>query len=143
MRKTIGLLAMVILACVGGFAQNSTPQWKVIRSGQGVHQSSQVPQTTLFTPTKVGAYRFTAYISSEGNSQNAGWTVGINWVDSTGITTGSFASALLLNGTTFTNVGPVPFSVQPGTPVSLEIEATSPPPIDSTYTFWFTIEQLQ
>lgn len=142
MRRTIGLLATIILACVSGFAQNSTPQWKVIRSSQAVHQSMKIPATTLFTPTRVGSYRYTAYMVAPGPLQeNVAWVAALEWTDLSGTSDG--ASLAAGPGAGSTVIGPIPFSAQPSTPVVFYINASTPPPVDSDYTYWFTIEQLQ
>jgi hypothetical protein len=104
-----------------------------------VEGSSEISQTTIFTPTKVGAYRYSAYIAAVGSSPSSEWTLTINYTDLTGI--GVDIPIYGVVGNSSDTVGTVPFSAQQGTPVAFSLSAVNPG--DSTYTFWFTIEQLQ
>jgi hypothetical protein len=68
-KLTIGVLFFAF--CCVAFGQ-TTPQWKVIKTVTLKQRSAAVQQTTIFTPTKPGFYRLSAYISSAGSSQ-ANW----------------------------------------------------------------------
>jgi hypothetical protein len=141
---TFGLT--VVLVCVDAFAQNTTPQWKVVKAIQVVQGTAQVPITNLFTPTASGPYRFTGYIACNSTTTdlNASWDLNLYWNDSTGTSQFSFAFCDFIQGEQSGTVGPLPFTPQPGVPVQFQIQQNgSPPPLGSTYTFWFTIEHLE
>lgn len=146
MRKaSIGAL-LVMFGCINILAQNTTPQWKVVKAFQVVQGTAQVPITNLFTPTASGPYRFTGYMACNSTTVdlNATWDLNLYWNDSTGVGQLSFAGCAFIPGSQSSTVGPLPFTPQPSVPVQFQIQQNGgPPPLGSTYTFWFTIEHLE
>jgi hypothetical protein len=142
----MGLLAVLVLACINSFAQNGTPQWKVVKAIQVTQGTAQVPVTTLFVPTKIGAYRYTAYIACYGGVQDnpiTWWTLATSWSDSTGAVSGVSSGCNFQFGNQYSAFGPLTFTPKPGVPIQFQLVVSNPPPVDSTYTFWFTIEHLE
>jgi len=133
-KLTIGLL--FIAFCCAAFGQ-AAPQWKIVKVVTLSHQTTAIPQTTLFTPANQGFYRVSAYISSAGSSQ-ADWTLAFSWNDING--------EYEQTGTTAADGPPSPalgfvFVPQPGTPVNYSV---SPVGVEAGYyDVVFTIEQLQ
>lgn len=144
MRKiTIGLFAVVVFFCINGFAQNSLPQWKVVKTFSLSKQATPIRPTNLFIPETAGQYRYTAYMSALGATQTASWTLEFIWTDPTGIEGFADLTASLYDGNSFNQVGPYPFTAEPGMPMWFAVERSRPYPVDSTYSFWFTIEELE
>jgi hypothetical protein len=133
-KLTIGLV-FVAFCCVA-FGQTA-PQWKVIKVVTLSHQTTAIPQTTLFTPTNQSFYRMSAYISSAGSSQ-AIWTLSFSWNDLNG--------EYEQTGTSAADGPPSPalvfvFVPQSGTPFNYSV---SPVGAEAGYyDVVFTIEQLQ
>lgn len=144
-RAAFGL--MVVLVCIGAFAQNATPQWKIIKTVQVVQgKQLQIPITTLFTPSKIGAYRYTAYLACFGPPQPypfPSWALNSSWTESTGANPLLPIGCNFQNGNSYQFVGPWPFTPKPGVPVQFQLVASNPPPVDSTYSFWITIEHVE
>ena len=89
MRKaTIGLL--LLLCSLAAFGQTQ-PQWRVVQHVILTHQSAPIPQSPLFTPTKPGLYRLSAYISAE--SRYANWNLRVSWTDAAGNLTNTYITA--------------------------------------------------
>jgi hypothetical protein len=117
-----------------------------VKAIQVTQATAQVPITTLFTPSKVGAYRYSAYMACDGPPQSdppTGWQLAAYWTDSTGAKSGVTLNCSLQEGSQFATFGPAPFTPKAGVPLQFEVPVSAPPPVDSTYTFWFTIEQLE
>jgi hypothetical protein len=106
-------------------------------------QTAAIQPMVLFTPSDVGFYRYTAYISSSAPPQNAAWELLFKWTDLSGLQGANVLVPNLNSGSNFQQLPPYPFSPQPGTPVTFEVDGTNPPPQNSTFTFVFTIERLE
>jgi hypothetical protein len=80
-RASIVTAVILFFGCINVFAQNATPQWKVVKALQVTQGTAQVPITNLFTPTKTGAYRVTAYVACISNTTdtNAYWYLNFYW----------------------------------------------------------------
>jgi hypothetical protein len=104
--------------------------------------NSTVPLTILFTPKETGLYRITAYMTILSSTiQPTSWGAAFVWTDSSK----HFESTQLIVGlgnnppfqeTVFT------FIAKGGTPVEYLVDTSTPAPQDSTYTLFFTVEQL-
>lgn len=143
MRRTICLVVVLMCAWVSAFGQNNAPQWKVIKAGHIKSGTNAVGPLTLFTPTKNGVYRVSLYMSVSSNlQQNAGWLIQVAWIDQTGLQGFATLFPTLGGGSIFTEADPYIFSPQIGTPVTLALLPSDPPPQNATYDAAFTIEKL-
>jgi hypothetical protein len=133
MRKTtIGLL--LLLCSLAAFGQNE-PQWKVVRHGILTDQTAPILSTPIFTPTKTGIYRMSAYISLNGFTISD-WEMAIFWTDLGGSVQTYQASPE--GGTQ--RIETFMFIPKEGTPVEYYVSGNDP---TRPYNIAFTIEQLQ
>lgn len=130
MRKATMYL-FVVLCSLAAFGQDQR-QWKVVQHGFLFNQTAQISPTILFTPTKVGVYRWSAYISESG--QNAGWEVDVTWTD----VSVNFEKFTLSPFNSVSQVSGFMFVPKAGTPVYYSVAGSG-----GTYNIAFTIEQLQ
>lgn len=145
MRKaTMSLL--VVLALWGATSWHppqQLPQWRVVQSVILTHQTAPIPPTTIFTPEKAGVYRTTAYMSATAKQRqsNTSWSFAFECVAGVGQSCSSYMT--VQDGQQVATIPSYAFSPQVGLPVAYYVQASDPPPIESTYKLVLTIEQLQ
>jgi hypothetical protein len=138
MRKS-AMCLLVVICLWGATSWQTERQWRVIRDVALTNQTAGIPETTLFTPTKAGLYRYSIYLS--GTGQSGLWTLSINYHDLTGQATSIPVQIGPFSGDAnaiWTSLPLAPISVQPGTPVTFTIFGSGP----ATYNVGVTIEQL-
>jgi hypothetical protein len=114
------------------FGQN-LPQWKVVHSVGAKQSSQQIPPTVLFTPSSVGTYRVSAYITAVAPED---WTLALSWSDLNGAAN-NFTLSTGFNSDNWAYLTPITFSIKPGQPFTYSTSGSG------SYTFAFTIEQLK
>ena len=135
MRKMI-LIAVMMCACCS-FGQSRLPQWKVITAKHIVGGTQPMKNVTIFTPSKNGIYRLSAYMSAVG--QAGGWSSLFIWKDAVGTDASATVGASLQQGYQSFQQTTVVFSPIGGTPMLLNIEEGN---VGSTYDLVYTIEKL-
>jgi hypothetical protein len=89
MRKTT-ICLLLLLSSLAAFGQSEL-HWTVVKHVILTSQSAAIPRTTIFTPTKPGFYRLSAYISTAG--QYASWNLEFYWTDAAGEATNVYINA--------------------------------------------------
>lgn len=143
-RMAIWLVAFLTCAWASCLGQNNgLPQWKVVKEFHVLHQTSTIPPTVLFTPTKDTLYRINAYMSGTTQvSQMTDWIAFIRWTDETGQNTSGGVSVFF---NTLNSVFTTDFEIfrpKTGSGVTVEVDASDPPPQDATYDLAVIIEEL-
>jgi hypothetical protein len=137
-------ICMLLLLCSLAAFSQTQPQWRVVKHVILTYQTTQVQQTTIFTPTKPGLYRLSAYISAEG--QFANWNLRLSWTDAAGKPTNTYITAATGPCTVGQNYTVAEMShllvPQGRTPVIYEVDAAPDPPAGD-YNIIITIEQLR
>jgi hypothetical protein len=113
------------------FGQDQPPQWKVVHSLVLIRQTIPVQETRVFTPTKAGVYRVSAYWSETGKGSDQQFN--LSWTDITGS-----AQELSISGVGPSRLAPFLFVPKIGTPVTYVGSGSV-----GVYNIAFTIEQLQ
>lgn len=139
-------ICLLVLLCSSGITvgQTKVPQWRVVYAITLKRQSSEIPQTTLFTPTRIGVYRFNCYMAGFSHqAQPSGWNARFMWQDvagtAEGFTIGGSLGTHIFSGW----INPVMFSPRSGTPFTYFVGATDPPPENAFYDLACTVEQLK
>jgi hypothetical protein len=144
------MLVMLLFLCGISLGQERGPEAHhpgaptIVVSVALKNQTATTTRINVFKPTRLGLYRITAYMAGQADAaQNTAFSFNFIWTD----VTGGEGYAVLETGFG----GPPKVSQQliqafvalPGTTVSYLMSASSPPPVDASYTLLFTIEQLQ
>jgi hypothetical protein len=146
------MLLMFLLLCGIGLGQERSAETRrpegnatIVASVALKDQTATRDMTVLFTPKTAGLYRATAYMYSKTAApQNAYYIFSLFWHDLVPTKLGSITLIPNLSvGSASVQQDAYTFSPQPGTKVTFYIKATDPPPVDASYTLFFTIEQLQ
>jgi hypothetical protein len=153
MKLRLACSVLVLLISTGlSFAQtgsknspNTNGFPRVVAQIALTNKSSAIPLHTLFTPRHRGLYRVSVYMAALSSvlPQDAGWSFGLSWTDQTDTLESFGVTPILLQGNLQVEQDTHLISPEPGFPVSITVSPTSPPPVDSTYTLLFTVEQLQ
>jgi hypothetical protein len=142
MRKaTIGLLVVLCLM-IGGSAQNRMPQWRVVDELSSIDQTTGTGSVIIFTPQKRGVYRLSTAISAIGPAGAGSWNLFFQWNDLNGYPAAASVSGVQNVWGANSEIGALVFSPKPGTQVRYIIEPSGDT-VNSSYSFAFTIEQLQ
>jgi hypothetical protein len=139
MRKA-AICLLVAVCLLGATSWQPQPQWRVVREIGLTNQTAGIPQTTFFTPTKAGLYRYSIYLS--GTGQGGQWNLFIHYFDLSG-----FESNIQLQigpssagyKAMWANLPVAPISAEPGVPVTFYISGSGP----ATYNVGMTLEQLE
>jgi hypothetical protein len=148
MRKPT-ICLFLILCSLAAFGQKQ-PQWKVVKHLIRTNQLSQIPETAIFTPTKPGLYRLSAYLSV-ADALYVVRNLQFNWTDAAGepanVSINATNSKCSATYCSFSNINSYVFIPQAGIPVSYLVYSEGnlaipflPP---GSYNIAFTIEQLQ
>jgi len=134
-KLTLG--ALILLCLWEATSWQRQPQWRVVVEQHMTHVNTIFKNNLVFTPSKTGLYRMSAYCSVDG-TQGSQWNFEFSWTDFAGqLDTKTVSCGSLEDGQgTFVFV----FSPIVGTPVYLSSNSQNGEP---TYNGAFTIEQLQ
>jgi hypothetical protein len=161
MYKTLCVVALLLATFVftsGSKPADASPVTPVsppiVAKGKLVNQTAPIPTTTIFTPTQVGLYRISVYmtLTKVDIASNSTWWFTMNWTDDGGAeSAGNLvnlidnqgppqAYGIQQNGAMF---GPVlSFESAAGTPVTYVV-GQSGGSDNSAYSLYYTVERLE
>jgi hypothetical protein len=156
MYKTVCLLMLLTAGCATGLGQSSTTKAnaslttypRVVAKVAVIGQTAAIPTTTIFTPSKNGLFRISAYGTITVITQNGTPELTFGWTDNGGAQQMSFP----INNTQtpwFSGAGPAfysfPVRANTGTPITFGMTVCPPTTCGDggdTYDLYITVEQL-
>lgn len=145
------LLATIVFTSGNNAVHASTPTITspvIVASGSLQKQTGPIAKTGIFTPTQTGLYRLSVYMTQTAPSANdAVWEFFLTWTDDAGNelagTIGVNATQKPPNAWGSGAFYPEVFEAVAGQPVSYEVFLGNGFRKGGTYSFYYTIEQLQ
>jgi len=132
--RRVTLFALIVLCVSGATSWQGQPQWRVVQHLVLTGQTAPIPQTEVFTPSKKGLYRLSAYLSAGGTPQS-NWEVFFTWNDIDGH---QFTNGIA-SSTGPSDLGMV-FAPEPQVPFTYSV---TPIQASGGYDLAFTIEEFQ
>ena len=150
-KRYVSLCTLVLMAvCTFTMAQdeNSTRTAltapKIVASGVFQHQSAAIAPMTILTPSTAGLYRVSLYIGiTNEQSDNSGWHAQIETTDGPSDRPMTVDAFTVLNALPNGAFGFGILSPRPGTPIAVQVQATTLNTPVGFYTVRYVIEQLQ
>jgi len=155
------LLMLVSVLRTNTFGQDNTLTLpRVVASVHRTNLTAAIPATTVFTPTKDGLFRVTAYMTLTVPAEASQlWLLGLNWTDDAGAEQSVGYVGVYSNSTPpyayglnsdayppygYSQLSPaaLAFRANAGVPIKYSVSPYGTPE-GSTYELFFTVEELQ
>jgi hypothetical protein len=140
MRKAAICAIVIFGSWVAPLAQAPVHEWKVVQVVQLTKETSEIPTTTIFTPTEVGLYRVNILMAcggakGHGGANSPSWQLAFYY--------GANSNHFEVGCGGGSNGGSVPYLISPsaGTPATYAVAGVLSPPF--SYDVDIIIEQFQ
>lgn len=123
----------------------------IVAKGRFLNQTAPIPTTTIFTPSRSGLFRLSAYgmVTTADPTSGSQWLFNPGYTDDTGITVNEYAFILSCDNHHVGQFcldnyggGTLIFEAQAGTPVTITVMLDGQPD-NSAYSLYYTVEHLE
>jgi hypothetical protein len=137
------LLVLVSVLRTNSFGQDNVVAYpRIVASVHLTNLTSDVPTTTIFTPTRNGLYRISVNMVVTVPGGNGAWTFFVSWADDAGAEEEQVTTLNSAPNASSPSASVAIFRANANKPVTYQTTGT-PNADGSTYEVFFTVEQLQ